>query len=128
MSTPVTIRDVWAKIPRMGCTGACADYCTAIAMTAEELRLVRERIPSFPAGDSMQEAMRESFGRGEHYRCPALILGRCGIYDVRPTVCRIFGNAESLPCPHGCQPPELSRQQASDLMDQARDVGGEVVL
>lgn len=129
MSTQfVTIREVWASIPPMDCTGACADHCTAIAMTEAELKLMRERIPSFPSGKESLDAMYEANDRGEHYRCPALLLGRCAVYSVRPTVCRLFGNAESLPCPHGCQRPQLSRAEASEIMDRAREAGGEVVL
>lgn len=119
----MTIRDVWARIPPMECTGECAPHCTAIGMSEEELRLVREVIPSFPRGQEMMETMAET---GLGYRCPALILGRCGVYSVRPTVCRIFGNAESLPCPAGCQKPTLSREEASAIMDEAADVGGEL--
>lgn len=120
---PVTIRDVWKRIPSMGCTGQCRDYCTAIAMTEAELELLRERIPSFPDAVSMLQAMTADPAR---YHCPALMLGRCGVYDVRPTVCRLFGNAESLPCPHGCEPPKLSKKEASDIMDAAREAGGPV--
>jgi Fe-S-cluster containining protein len=120
----VTIRDVWERIPPMECTGACAPHCTAVMMTAEELALVRERIPSFPSGQAMlNDLLEDPYG----YKCPALILGRCAVYDVRPTVCRIFGNAESLPCPVGCQKPKLSREEASEIMDMAADVGGEIV-
>jgi Fe-S-cluster containining protein len=25
--------------------------------------------------------------------------GRCGIYEVRPTVCRLFGSTEGMQCP-----------------------------
>ena len=27
--------------------------------------------------------------------------GQCGIYPVRPTICRLFGHTEWLPCPSG---------------------------
>lgn len=30
--------------------------------------------------------------------------GRCAIYPVRPTVCRLFGHTEWLPCPIGAVP------------------------
>jgi Fe-S-cluster containining protein len=117
----VAIRKVWDSVPSVGCTGACADYCTAIGMSEGELELVRERIPSFP--DS-EEGLRRLAEDPAGYKCPALVLGRCAVYDVRPTVCRIFGNAETLPCPHGCEPPKLTQQQASAIMDAAREAGG----
>lgn len=29
---------------------------------------------------------------------------RCGVYEVRPLICRLWGIIESLPCPYGCVP------------------------
>jgi hypothetical protein len=38
------------------------------------------------------------------YTCPALKDGRCSVYDVRPTLCRLWGVVEDMPCPWGCVP------------------------
>lgn len=119
----VTIRDVWKTIPEVACTGKCAPYCTAIAMSEEELGIVRERIPSFPDAQTGLDRLAED---PEGYKCPALQLGRCIIHDVRPTVCRLFGNAERLPCPEGCETPKLSKKETSDIMDAARAAGGPI--
>lgn len=113
---PVTIRDVWKRIPEVACTGACAPECKGVVMYEAELELMRERIPAFPNAAQMTA----------HQKCPALALGRCMAHDVRPTVCRLFGNAESLPCPYGCEKPKLSKKETSDIMDAAREAGGPV--
>jgi hypothetical protein len=34
--------------------------------------------------------------------CELLVDGRCSIYQDRPLICRLYGVAEGLPCPHGC--------------------------
>ena len=44
--------------------------------------------------------------------CALLVLGRCSVYDQRPLICRAFGAAEGLRCPHGCCPAELISRDA----------------
>jgi Fe-S-cluster containining protein len=63
--------------------------------------------------------------RGEEYYCPALRDGRCSVYEIRPTICRLWGATESMPCPHGCtQPGALSQAQSFELLRLAARAGG----
>jgi Fe-S-cluster containining protein len=120
----VAIRNIWDRIPDVACTGKCADYCRAIAMSQAELDMVRERIPSFPG---ILEALRNA-DDGDQLMCPALMFGRCTIHEVRPTVCRMFGVSEKLPCPYGCEPEggPLPQKQSEEVMDDMRAAGGEL--
>ena len=39
------------------------------------------------------------------YRCPALTNdGRWSVYEDRPSICRLWGAQQAMPCRHGCQP------------------------
>lgn len=59
--------------------------------------------------------------------CPALTADeRCGVYEVRPMVCRLWGAAEPMPCPWGCRPAGglLPAAESDRLMVQSLVVGG----
>lgn len=59
--------------------------------------------------------------------CPLLEHDRCTVYRLRPVICRLWGAAESMPCPHGCVPDSgqlLSDDEALDLMFRALETGG----
>lgn len=122
---PVEIRGVWSKIPSTNCKGLCTDQCTAIAMSEGEHAVLRQRIPSFPRVNEMISDLTE---QREGYHCPALTFGRCIVYEDRPTICRLYGAVDHqlLRCPHGCEPDEglLTHARASEIMDEARSVGG----
>lgn len=123
MSKP-TLQDVWMMIPDSGCIGACQEACTAIGMSRAEHRMLNEVLPGFPFSDEMSNNLQYD----PDYRCPALVEGRCTVYDVRPTVCRIWGSADSVPCPWGCVPRggRLSEAEASSLFHISLDIGGGV--
>jgi Fe-S-cluster containining protein len=57
-------------------------------------------------------------------RCPALVDGRCSVYDVRPLICRLYASAEGLRCPHGCQPVSgmLSDADAGRLRNKVQRI------
>lgn len=116
------LQDVWMMIPSSNCLGLCEKSCTAIGMSRAERRMLEEVIPNFPSADKMMTDKNYD----DDYRCPALVDGKCSAYDVRPTVCRIFGSAESLPCPWGCTPDGglMSREETSQLFAIAMEIGG----
>lgn len=64
---------------------------------------------------------------GQGYTCPALTKDlRCGVYEIRPFVCRVWGASESLPCPWGCLPESgklLDAVTTKDLCEQMKAVG-----
>ena len=93
-------------------------------MSKEEDRRLRRHGVSVPPLSDAVAAVE----RGEDYYCPALVDGRCRVYEDRPTICRLWGATESMPCPHGCTPAgALSRQQSHDLLRRAAEVGGGMV-
>lgn len=108
-------RDVYAKVPDAGCKGLCAGACGPIALTQLEAKRLRE---------ATGKPLRAPGGT-----CSVLREGRCSAYADRPLICRLFGVAVGLECPHGCGPSaKLSRVAAGKLLDRAREVGGPAVV
>jgi Fe-S-cluster containining protein len=109
--------DLYAQLPRINCQGLCWDSCGPIRMTRAEHRRIRaETHVDIPEGRIDAPAM-----------CVALtMLRRCGVYDLRPMICRLWGVVESLPCTFGCRPERyLTDPECYELLAQAYDISGE---
>lgn len=120
-SEPTSLEEVYAAIPEVACKGLCVDSCGPIAMSLEEAARLAERGVTMPPLPDAVAAVE----RGDDYYCPALQDGRCGVHDVRPTICRLWGATESMPCPHGCTPPgALSQERSHELLRLAAAAGG----
>lgn len=90
-------------------------------MSNEEDSRIRRRGFDIP---SMADAL-EALGRGEDYYCPALVDGACAVYEDRPTICRLWGATQSMPCPHGCTPEgALTREESHELLRLSAAAGG----
>jgi Fe-S-cluster containining protein len=116
-----SLPDIYARIPPVECKGLCQDSCGPIAMSAEEDRRLVERGVAIP---SMVDAVA-AVERGDDYYCPALVDGRCTVYEDRPTICRLWGATQSMPCPYGCTPADaLTQEESHELLRQAGEAGG----
>jgi hypothetical protein len=115
------ITDIWSAIPPVACKGLCQDSCGPIAMSNDEDSRIRRRGFEIPP---MAEALA-ALDRGEDYYCPALVDGSCAVYEDRPTICRLWGVTESMPCPHGCTPEQaLTREESHELLRLSAVAGG----
>lgn len=104
--------ELYASIPRMNCTGQCARRaCDSIGMAPiERDRIHRRHGKRLPLVGLFDPGV-----------CPALDDGdRCTVYENRPLVCRTYGQVPSMPCPHGCVPPEQMMSERDGLMAVAR--------
>ncbi|WP_433426222.1 hypothetical protein ACQP1V_43025 (plasmid) [Microtetraspora malaysiensis] len=115
------LEELYAQVPQPGCKGLCADSCGPIGMNPREQQRIRERGVRIP---HYQDALAQLVETGD-YTCPVLKDGQCGVYDVRPMLCRLWGAIESMPCTYGCTPEEglLPDAEASTLLAQSLDVG-----
>jgi len=99
------LHEIYATIPSAGCKGLCTEACASIPVLPFELEQLEavagRRLPTISAGDTL------ILGVAVGDACPLLVMGRCSVYDQRPLICRAFGSAEGLRCPHGCRPDEL---------------------
>ncbi len=89
---------VYARVPPVNCKGLCQDCCGPIPMTRFEYDRITARIGRRPPPLLADTAAGEL---GCRMLAPD---GRCGVYDIRPLVCRLWGAVEGMPCPHGCEP------------------------
>jgi hypothetical protein len=107
---------LYAEVPDVECLGRCQDSCTAIGMSVRERRVAEDALggPVTCAPDGVCSALGAD--------------GRCRIYDRRPMVCRLWGAAEAMPCPHGCRPRDggtlLTHEGAGLLQAAAHQAGG----
>lgn len=122
--TRPTLDDVYRQIPPFECKGECIESCGPISMTrAEREKLLGRGVDIPPMADGLA-----ALERGEDYYCPALVDGRCSVYEDRPTICRLWGATESMPCPQGCTPADaLSRAESHRLLRSAAEIGGGMV-
>lgn len=123
-----SVEDIWAMVPSVECQGHCAKACRVIGMSEAEFINMEDRIPDFPTCEEMIEDQR-IVGAG-NYQCPALTEdGLCSQYDARPLVCRLYGVAEQMKCPHGCVPRGgfLPAEEASKLYQMMLEIGGPLV-
>ncbi|MEW9267512.1 hypothetical protein AB1207_22450 [Kineococcus endophyticus] len=90
------LEDLYAQLPALECLGLCADSCGEHidASTVERRRVLAAGVDlDAPTADGACPALSRTFG-----------AGRCSVHAVRPMVCRLWGTAASMPCPHGCRP------------------------
>lgn len=94
--------EIYAEIPKVHCKGLCIASCSTIPLMPIELRQLEAMTKqTFEVKEREDRAGSVLLGEiGEP--CPVLVAGRCGAYDARPSICRIFGAANGLPCRHGC--------------------------
>jgi uncharacterized protein len=92
-----TLDVVYSAVPEVRCRGLCADQCTTLAVAPAELARIAKAGGRIHAVGDMDPSLLGA-------ACPSLRDGRCGIYRDRPLICRLYGAAQGLECPHGCQP------------------------
>lgn len=104
------LESLYARVPRTACQRKCQIFCGPLAIYPIEASRIREATGTPLATDART------------LTCAALQEdGGCGIYAVRPLVCRVFGAISLLRCPHGCRPEhELSLEEADVLRREAR--------
>ncbi len=85
---------LYAELPKLNCKGRCSHSCAGVVMApGERERIQREggvTLPLFPGGTRPV--------------CPALKDDRCTVHEIRPMMCRLWGIADWMRCPHGCKP------------------------
>lgn len=103
----------WLKVPNIGCQGLCQKSCGPIGMSQKEV-----------------DRIAKNHGRTVTYDPDTLACselddeGRCGIYDDRPLICRLWGVAEEMPCVYGCVPERtLSKAEGFALLASAAKSG-----
>jgi hypothetical protein len=105
------LKRLYASIPDVGCKGLCQECCGPMGCSTIE----RDQIEAFTG---------KEFPIVESGPCPFLKEGRCSIYPVRPTVCRLWGSVEDMSCPYGCK-PRMTARAGRMILRQVREITGE---
>lgn len=98
LATVAAVDAEYARIPKVECRGKCQQSCIPIGhlMTAFERDRIVARTGTVP--NTVTAAVLTA---GES--CNLLTKdGRCSVYDIRPTVCRLYGVDARMPCFAGC--------------------------
>jgi hypothetical protein len=95
---------LYALIPEVPCKRLCQDSCSFIGT----MRAERERMQ---AGGVTPPRIQEA-------PCRHLMFnGDCGVRELRPVICRLYGATEELACPFGCKSdPQLTKDEAYAIM------------
>jgi hypothetical protein len=125
MTAEDDMRALWDTIPDAGCLGACQASCGPIGATPLEYSLLnRHSLVPFPSINEQFDAFRLDH---QSYHCPLLVDGICTAYQDRPTICRLWGSEETMPCPWGCKPRRpLTHEEGSEILQRSLDIGGEL--
>jgi hypothetical protein len=103
---------IHAALPTLRCQGKCQECCGPVMMTRPEWERIIERLGYEPRGDASLV-------------CPMLdrATGRCRVYDIRPTICFLWGMVRSMACPWGCVPSRwLSEREGHELLERVARV------
>ncbi|MCO7221547.1 YkgJ family cysteine cluster protein [Klenkia sp. PcliD-1-E] len=89
------LQELYGRLPTVACRGLCASSCEqhVEASDAETSAIAARGVDlQAPTTDGACPALRtNAFGQR-----------RCSVHDSRPMICRLWGVAEAMPCPHGC--------------------------
>lgn len=93
------------SLPCNECKGKCCEYP---AMSKKEYLALRMAKP-LPKGAKIIESSKGVVFIGT---CPYLEDGKCSVWNVRPKVCRLYGEIDELPCVY------LHPDKAEKLIDK----------
>ncbi len=113
---------------RFACRAGCSDCCRhSLSVTAVEAQAIREGLAALSPEERAALAARAAEVGTRPGPCPALAAdGTCGIYDVRPIVCRTHGLPMRLP--GDARLPILSDGPDLDRPSGAADAGGTLAV
>ena len=94
---------LYATLPTITCQRRCQVVCGLIILTKMEWLQITRRLGYRPHGKA-------------DCVCPMLKQGRCSVHAIRPTICRLWGVTDIMPCPWGCQPDRWLTEVESDLL------------
>lgn len=109
------LAEVYATLPDIACKGLCHATCHAIPLHPAEQASI--------AGNTGRHLPLLDLGP-----CSALTEQKtCGVYEHRPSICRLYGAVEAMRCPYGCEPVGgyLTDAQAYEVIARIREIGGD---
>lgn len=105
---------IYASLPRVDCRRLCHGACGPIVMSALEWTRIAEAAGERACADDLV--------------CPYLVRpeGLCGVYEVRPLICRLWGAMDALRCEWGCIPERaLTDIEVATLIERVQALSGD---
>ena len=101
---------LYATLPKLECKGLCVHSCVDIiglsGLERTRLHQINDRPRQGPV-------------------CPMLQNCKCLGYEARPMICRLWGIAKEMPCPHGCVLERvIEKLEGNRLLAAAEAIGG----
>jgi hypothetical protein len=113
---------LYRQLPSLECRGECHSSCGPIAMTQVERRRIVKRTGGHDPGTVFETLGNDTV---TDLRCSLLQPdNRCGVYAIRPMICRLWGIIDALACPWGCVPEggHLSYRDGHMFLLAAEDI------
>lgn len=121
------IEQVYNLVPRLECKGKCQESCGPIDMSDRERDIIKEfciknNITYHHIEHVTIDKLLQDFAKSDaELMCPFLKENKCSIYQVRPLICRLWGNVDSMPCLWGCKPTRmLSEKEGHSLLEMLK--------
>jgi Fe-S-cluster containining protein len=113
---------LYAQLPKLDCKGLCHTSCGPIGMTQVERRRIQKNTGGHDPG-----VVYETLGNDTVTDVTCSLLQqdkRCGVYAIRPMICRLWGIIDVLKCPYGCVPEggHLTYREGQLLMLDTYDI------
>jgi Fe-S-cluster containining protein len=109
---------LYAELPTIECRGKCWDSCGRLPLLQIERRRIAEAGVTIPDGTKARGPMV----------CPALSMFRqCSVYEIRPTICRLWALVDNMHCNFGCVPTggRLSVAEGYEFLARAFEIDGQ---
>ncbi len=118
------LKEIWSCIPEINCKKECSTLCKinhVFSLKVDNLLMKKDLQNQFVPLPNIYETLENGIDHKFHKsssccNCPYLENGLCSVYDVRPTICRLYGAMGE--CPYGCQPKHGSKFLTKDELLQ----------
>ncbi len=121
-----TLETLLAKIPDLECLGFCVESCNQFEVFPAEIKEIKQycienKIPFTPFLNHEQLIEKVENENSHCNGCEYLKDRKCTIYPVRPVICRLWGNVDTMKCHFGCQPKKyLYDYEGKDILREVQ--------
>jgi len=120
------LEEIYSSIPEISCVENCGKCCGLISMSKLEEKRIRRFLEEnhlniqFYNDPLDVTYMKAVYGNN---RCYFLDEDqRCLIYPIRPIICRLYGVAENMKCPHSRPEEYLTEQESHRLIKEVKNI------
>ena len=123
------VQQAWGLFPVVECKGKCQNVCGMVRASPSEIHLLKDYckkngIKYVNLNRATEEKLKVILANPgtphPDLLCEYLKNGKCTVYEVRPSICRLYGSPSDLVCPHGCNVVGglIKPEQAFKLLNQ----------